>query len=135
MNSIIKNVFLMIMGVTVAWFLYLALFGTQGFNGNDLSNASMGQVTQSSSWKGALWYMAEAVEKPISRYYYEYCYLPNIHSNDYVDEALNGSKSSTLYTSFHSTATGNYAVSGGYDDLYEFTAGSGDCIHYSTGWR
>lgn len=57
------------MGSTVALMLYFAFFGIK-------------------DWRGVLFYASEVVESSISRYYYEYCYLPNIHMNDSIDESL-----------------------------------------------
>ncbi len=130
MNNLVKNAFLVIMGVTVAMLLYLALFGTYDLNGNSLVDTTTGTITQTTEWKGALWYAAEAMENPISRYYYEYCYLPNLHKNDYVDEALGGSKS---FSSLQKTATD--LSSSPTDDTYNFSTGSSTFQTYSTGWN
>lgn len=130
MNNLVKNAFLVIMGVTVAMLLYLVLFGTYDLNGNSLVGSTTGTITQTSEWKGALWYAAEAMENPISRYYYEYCYLPNLHKNDYVDEALGGSKS---FSSLQKTATD--LSSSPTDDTYNFSTGSSTFQTYSTGWN
>lgn len=130
MTNLVKNAFLVIMGVTVAMLLYLALFGTYDLNGNSLVGSTTGTITQTSEWKGALWYAAEAMENPISRYYYEYCYLPNLHKNDYVDEALGGSKS---FSSLQKTATD--LSSSPTDDTYNFSTGSSTFQTYSTGWN
>lgn len=131
MNNLVKNAFLVIMGVTVAMILYLVFFGTYDLNGNSLVGTNTGNITQVAEWKGALWYAAEAMENPISRYYYEYCYLPNLHKDDYVDEALGGSKTfSTLQrttTDLSSSPT---------DDTYSFSTGSSSVFQtYSTGWN
>ena len=83
-------------------------------------------------WKGALWYAAEQLETPISKYYYEYCFLPNIHSNDYVDEALEGIKDTTTYYKNGNLQLTETNLSGN-NDLYRFA--SHDIPHYSTGWR
>lgn len=130
MTNLVKNAFLVIMGVTVAMLLYLALFGTYDLNGNSLVGTTTGTITQTTEWKGALWYAAEAMENPISRYYYEYCYLPNLHKNDYVDEALGGSKS---FSSLQKTATD--LSSSPTDDTYNFSTGSSTFQTYSTGWN
>lgn len=130
MTNLVKNAFLVIMGVTVAMLLYLALFGTYDLNGNSLVGTTTGTITQITEWKGALWYAAEAMENPISRYYYEYCYLPNLHKNDYVDEALGGSKS---FSSLQKTATD--LSSSPTDDTYNFSTGSSTFQTYSTGWN
>lgn len=91
MNGLIKNVFLMIMGVTVAGVLYVILFGSIGLSGQTIEmseNTGYSDRGMMRNWKGALWYAAEMVETPISRYYQMYCLVPNLHVNDYVDEAL-----------------------------------------------
>lgn len=130
MTNLVKNAFLVIMGVTVAMLLYLALFGTYDLNGNSLVGTKTGTITQTTEWKGALWYAAEAMENPISRYYYEYCYLPNLHKNDYVDEALGGSKS---FSSIQKTPTD--LSSSPTDDTYSFSTYSSIFQTYSTGWN
>lgn len=131
MNNLVKNAFLVIMGVTVAMLLYLALFGTYDLNGNSLVGTTTGTITQTAEWKGALWYAAEAMENPISRYYYEYCYLPNLHKDDYVDEALGGSKS---FSTLQKTATD--LSSSPTDDIYNFSTGSSSVFQtYTTGWK
>lgn len=126
MNQFVKTVFLTIMGVVAAMLLYLFLFGNRNLDGDNLY---MG--TANYHWKGALWYAAEQLETPIAKYYYEYCFLPNIHSNDYVDEALDGSKSSTYYKNGNLQLTETNLS--GNNDLYTF--GSSSIPHYSTGWR
>lgn len=133
MNNLVKNAFLVIMGVTVAMILYLVLFGTYDLNGNSLVGTKTGNITQVSEWKGVLWYAAEAMETPISRYYYEYCYLPNLHKDDYVDEALGGSKNfSTLQrttTDLSSTPTDD-------KDTYNFSISNSSVFPtYSTEWN
>ena len=131
MNNLVKNAFLVIMGVTVAMLLYLALFGTYDLNGNSLVGTKTGNITQLSEWKGALWFAAEAMENPISRYYYEYCYLPSLHKNDYVDEALGGSKT---YSTMQRTTTDLSSTPT--DDTYNFTTGGSSVLQtYSTGWK
>ena len=128
----VKNVFLVIMGVTVAVILYLVLFGTTSLRGESLVGKKVGNIDSVTEWQGALWYMARAVENPISRYYYEYCYLPNIHQNDYVDQALGGTPNVSDIQKTETDLTRNYTKP--YDDLYNFPS-EHDCIyHYSTGW-
>ena len=137
MNKLVKTVFLVIMGVTVAMILYLVLFGTRSLNGDDLSNTKTGNIQQSEEWEGVLWYMGKAMETPIARYYYEYCFLPNIHQNDYVDEALGGKANPDMYdgTNIHKTQSniGN-DTSDPYVDLYNFINKTDGVTHYSSGW-
>lgn len=71
MTSMVKNVFLMLMGAVVAVTLYFIFFG-QG------------------TWEGLLWFATRQFEVPCALHYYEYCYLPNIRQSDGVDEALGG---------------------------------------------
>lgn len=71
LNSFVKNVFLMMMGVMVALTLYFVFFG-QG------------------SWEGLLWFGTRQFEVPCAMHYYEYCYLPSIRQSDGVDVALGG---------------------------------------------
>lgn len=128
MNNLVKNVFLLMMGLVAAFLVYFMLFGNRSLDGH---NIYMGSANL--HWKGALWYAAEQLENPISRYYYEYCYLPNIHTNDYLDEALGGTRNTGgLY--YHGSMQETRTDLSGSDDLYTFHS-TGDITHYSTGWR
>ena len=110
MSRTLKNVFLMLACTIVALLLYFIFFGVD--------------LPAYGKWEGLIWFSARAIEQPISRYYYEYCYLPNIHSSDYVDEALGGTP---VYTDLYDTPA-NLA---GDVELYNF---SGVTDFYSTGW-
>lgn len=136
MINLVKNVFLTIMGVTVAMILYMVFFGTTSFDGTSLVGTKTGNITQTSSWQGVLWYAAESIETPISRYYYEYCYLPNIHQSDYVDEALGGIKNSAYYNgNIQQTRTDlSYDASNPCADFYNFGVSLTGIPYYSTGW-
>lgn len=132
MDKFVKHVFTFLMWVTIAWIAYLVLFGTYSFGGRNLATgdtAYTGNTTQTNRWKGVLWHGALAVEGPISKYYYEFCYLPNIHAGDYVDEALGGSVNGSTFAGgdIYSTTTDL----SGESDMYDF-GGAGS---YSTGWR
>ena len=37
---------------------------------------------------GALWKVSENIQTPISIYYNQYCYVPNMHQSDYIDSKL-----------------------------------------------
>lgn len=79
---------------------------------------------------GALWYVARQVEHPISKYYYSYCYLPNIHMEDGVDKALGG----LLYadtTNIKETES-DLSTDDGTSDNCSFSSSSS---HYSTEWK
>lgn len=131
MHNVIKNVFLVIMGVTAAMILYLVFFGTYSFSGTSLVGTKTGNIEQQTSWKGVLWYAAEAMETPIARYYYEYCYLPNIHSNDYLDEALGGTYNTDYYNGdLQDTETD---LSDDDSSMYYFRSTDG-IQYYSSGW-
>ena len=130
----VKNVFLVLMYTVMAVILYLVFFGTKSLNGNDLVGVQIGTITQTQSWKGLIWFMAGAVENSTARYYYEYCFLPNIHNDDYVDEALGGQPSSSYFESgdLQKTETNLSSAS---SDLYNFPAENSGIRHYSTGWK
>lgn len=137
MIKMVKDVFLFIMGVTVAMFLYLALFGTYDLDGNSLVGTKTGNVTQAQEWKGAIWYMARSIESPISRYYYQYCYLPNVHQNDYVDEDLGGIATSMFSGDIQKTTSdlsSNGTLSSPHD-FYTFSSGTNGVYYYTTGWK
>lgn len=121
MNKLVKDVFLMLLGVVVALVLYVLLFGTQNFEGNTVDG-----VTVYNRWDGALWFAARAVERPIARYYYEYCYLPQIRSTDYVDAELG----CNLIADIQLTPTN---LASGSPDHMSYTQATGD--RWGTGWR
>lgn len=135
MNSLVKNVFLILMGSTAALVLYFILFGSFDFAGVHIDlPASVGYTYGNRNWQGALWLAAHSLETPIGRYYYEYCYLPNIHANDFVDEALKGTPAGfgVNYQSTDSDLTVNSGNPNAAYDTYDF---SGVADHWSTGWR
>lgn len=138
MNKLVKDVFVVIIAVTVAMILYLVLFGTTSLNGskNDLVGTKTGNITQTQAWQGVLWYVAETVETPISRYYYQYCYLPNIHQNSGVDIALGGKYNTSYFNGNIQKTKSDLSDSALYPsaDLYNFQDVNG-VYHYSTGWR
>lgn len=87
----VKNVFLVIMGVTVALVLYVILFGTTNLTGVQIDEKAYTKTTgykKLIAWEGALWYMARNMESPIARYYYDYCYVPNVMQSYDTDLAL-----------------------------------------------
>lgn len=130
MTSFVKHVFTFLLWVSIAWITYLVLFGTYSLEGKSLvgtDSAYTGNTTQSVAWEGVLWHMARSVENPISKYYYEFCFVPNIHASDYVDSALGGSINGTVFNAGNIYAT-ETDLSGG-SDMYTFSAG------YSTGWK
>lgn len=127
MDKFVKHIFTFIMWVFAAMILYFVFFGTYNLQGRSLENQHMyaGDNTQTQAWRGVLWYAALAAENPISKYYYEYCYVPNIHANDYVDEAVGGT---ATYGSLFTTTTDLSGAS----DTYTFAGAGHTC---STGWR
>lgn len=122
MNSLVKNVFLMIMGIVVAMVLYVAFFGIGAVSDTNFSPGV--EVDADNNWKGILWIAAERIETPISHYYYAYCYTPNVSGYDYVTKALGASISDTSH--------GNCREAG-VDYPNEITVPSSK--GYSTGWR
>ena len=83
-NNGVKAVFLALMGAVAAVILYFVLFG-------QMKSGSTGIIRADPSgerWEGALFYAARAIESPISRYYYEYCYKPGILEYYYLDKDL-----------------------------------------------
>lgn len=111
MHKLVKNVFLMLLGCVVALILYFVFFGVN--------------LTPYGNWEGLIYYSARAIETPISRYYYEYCYLPSMHSNDAIDKALNGVN--TVYDIQQTPTDLTHGV-----DVFSFSTTPN---HYSTGWQ
>lgn len=128
MNSMVKNVFLTLAGAVAAAVLYVLLFGAVNLEGEQIATPDVAGFSYNlSNWKGALWYAAEFIETPISMYYYNYCYTPNVHANDYVDDQLGGIK---LGWSNYRNTPANLA---GDTDLYDFSGVTSG--YWSTGWR
>ena len=133
MNTLVKTVFTVLFGVVLAGCMYILFFGTSAFNSTEI-----GTMKIRGTWKGALWYMAEALETPISRYYYEYTFLPNIHSNDYVDEALGGRPSWRYYRNSKLFASETDLSEDPFyrtEDTYNFSSVNPSIQFYSTGWQ
>lgn len=88
MNKMVKDVFLVLMGVIVALILYYIFFGATNWNGTSIDHIGDGTQANYSvdtQWMGLVSYMSASVELSMSRYYYEYCYVPSVHSNDAFD--------------------------------------------------
>ena len=117
MTKLTKNVFLAIFGTAAAMVLYFVLFGVPAGN--------IAGVFHWTQYRGAIYYAARFIETPISRYYYEYSYIPNFHANDYVDEALGGTDN--IGDIYNTPADLSW-----FDDGYTFT---GSVRHWSTGWQ
>lgn len=75
MSKLVKEAFLLLMMVVVASTLYMILFG---YNINGVS------------WKGVLYSAANALEEPVSQYYYKYCYTPSALQTWATDSNLSG---------------------------------------------
>lgn len=133
MDSFVKHVFTFLLWVSIAWIMYLVLFGTYSLNGEEIAvgdTAYTGNTTQSTAWKGVLWSMALSVESPLSGYYYDFCFIPNVHANDYVDAALGASPSGSFPGgNLHQTATDLSRVD---SDMY--TPSSSSAYKWSSGW-
>ncbi len=133
MNGLVKNVFLLIMGCIAAVVLYVLLFGSVGLNGQTIEMDSASGYSDRGimrSWKGVLWYAAEMVEVPISRYYHMYCLIPNLHVNDYVDEELGATLKANAGTYMHDTPAHLGSV---VDSTVQDWSHSGP--RWDTGWR
>ena len=97
MHSIVKDVFLMIMMVTIAALFYFILFGVSTpdgtgwlYQGEETEMKEHDGVTGMATgpWQGVLYWMARSLENPIAYYYYNYCLVPNVHQTDYLDAEL-----------------------------------------------
>ena len=129
-EQFVKAVFLTIMGSTVALFLYWIIFG------QSLGNYSPFFVSDPNTekWEGVLFYAAEAVETPISRYYYDYCYTPSIMEYSYMDSYLGLKVDST---SLKNTDLSGYTDSNNVAVYSDGASGtnSSSVAKYSTGWK
>lgn len=127
MNGFVKHVFTFILWVTLAWIMYLVLFGTYSLDGRNLATgdtAYTGNTRQTEEWKGVLWNAALSVETPIAKYYHEFCLIPNVHANDYIDATLGGY---SRYPLFQTPCDLSVDAS----DMYDV----GGASNWSTGWQ
>ena len=86
MHSIVREVFFLLMMVTIAALLYFIFFGVSTpdgsgwiYQGNETSiqghDGTPGlSNTQTGPWQGVLYWMARSLENPIAYYYYNYCF-------------------------------------------------------------
>jgi hypothetical protein len=81
MENVIKDAFLVLMFAIIAALAYVLFFGMWNMNGDKVQGVD-------GYWKGALFYASDAVQTGISKYYYNYCYLPSYNVDAYVDDAL-----------------------------------------------
>lgn len=111
MSKLIEDVFIVIGFLILAVLAYQ--FAFKGFDGGE-SGIRM---------------VANAVEKPLSRFYYEYCYIPTISAYSYVDETLG----ITTYddNNLFSIKAENYSES---YSTSTFT-GRGGLAYWGTGWE
>lgn len=126
MSKIVKNAFFFLMAAVVMAILYFILFGW-GYNtymGADGFVADNNMQTGMIRYRGALYVAAETVESSIARYYYEYCFLPNVHATDGLVNALGASAN----TSYQYT---NPNLSGTADHV----SGIGGGNSWTTGWK
>lgn len=117
MHETVGKVFLLLMLVIAAAILYFLFFGT-------VSNVTSETYEISGGWKGVIGVASENIETSIARYYYNYCYLPTIQSNDKTDELLG-------YTSRTPTYSSEAEVSGVFTTSSSGTYSS--CIHGCNG--
>lgn len=122
LHKILKGVFAVIGCAVLMAILYFILFGGKAidFKGTTYSAGS--------DWEGALFYASRQIEHPISKYYYSYCYLPNIHMEDSIDEALGGVLNAN-YENIMSTESDLAS------DSSDNTIFSTSNHHYSSGWQ
>lgn len=108
MSKLTKGVFFTLMCAILMAVLYMVFFGV-------------------GAWEGALFYASRQIEHPISKYYYAYCYLPNVHMEDGVDVALGATlvKDTSQIMKTESDLTSDTS------DNSVFTTGY---YHYSSGW-
>lgn len=87
----------------------------------------------SGDWEGALFYASRQMEYPIAKYYYTYCYLPEVHMEDGTDKALGGTVSDEL-NSTSSVLTDDDETNSVFDGTVTFSAG-GTGSFYTSGWQ
>lgn len=132
MNKMIKNFFLLVLVVTIATLLYFIFFGWTTPQNISLN----GQVKAEGQWKGLIYYEAEAVERSIARYYYEYCYLPVMHRDDEVDSYLGLNIEYTGNNHYQDTPS-NLSSNDVHNINYNVTTAGGMAsgTYYDTGWK
>lgn len=108
-EKIVHSVFMILLCAILMSTLYMVFFGTK-------------------NWEGVLFYSSRQMEYPISKYYYSYCYLPNVHMEDAIDESLGGS----LHSNYSNLMNTEADLS--LDDSDNSTFGT-SYHHYSSGWN
>ena len=93
MNDLVREVFVVVIGVTIAFVLYVLFFGMNDISGMAINDGNLPDDWRAYKaggkiWNGVIWDITDNLDFYVSRYYYEYCYLPQIHANDEIDKEL-----------------------------------------------
>lgn len=120
-SKVLRGVFFTLACALAMFLLYYALFGSRNLSG--------GAIAGEAEWEGALFYASRQIEHPISKYYYSYCYLPNIHMEDDIDESLGAS---LVHDCDNINKTESDLQSDDYSDNSLF---SSSYNHYTSEWR
>ena len=151
MHSIVREVFFLLMMVTIAALLYFVFFGVSTpdgsgwiYQGKETSiqghDGTPGlSTTQTGPWQGVLYWMARSLENPIAYYYYNYCLVPNVHQTDYLDAELGCKIYGRDFGSLNGVTGNNYNTGATIKeslDYIEYPSGSHYCSSYTcdTGW-
>lgn len=119
-SKVLRGIFFTLACALAMFLLYYALFGS--------TNLSGGAIAGTNEWEGALFYASRQIEHPISKYYYSYCYLPNIHMEDDIDASL-GASIICNYDNIMSTESNLSS------DISDNSVFSNLYNHYSDGWH
>ncbi len=114
MTELVKHSFTWLLYSLIGLTLYMIFFGCQP-----------------TGWEGLLWSSTRAVEQPVSQYYYKYCYTPNIHKTDYIDNALGYEIISNVEDSSTESCLKDQVA----DNVARYNASGASSYYYTTGWH
>ena len=80
------------MAVVIAAILYFIFFGATNTVSSETYEVQGG-------WKGLIGVASDSIEISVSRYYYNYCFLPTLTMNDSTDSLLGYDKRDVNYSS------------------------------------
>lgn len=140
LTDFVKRAFIIIFSAVAFGVLFWFLFGNP-FHTLDPSwsaRTSGNYSGTSNTWMGAIYYVCEGVETPMSSHYYDNIYVPNVHTFDDMDSQL-----STLSTgtdsNVHQVGLASDSFKGTYTDLSTTNDNSITSTisneTYSTGWK
>lgn len=152
MHKLIDWVFGMIMGAVAAALLFMLFFGSGNaktilfggtsamhsagtFTADADSDTAYGRTV--ADWEGVWYWMCSAMEYPIAKYYYDYCYVPEVLGDYYVDDALGIDytyENAEGIDNYNSTSNTKLNIKRVPTNLNTNEIVENSTVEYSTGW-